>query len=220
MRAVVQVSASGSTLDQDGRYFCHSCGQTFAETKGTPLYGLKYPLWQVVIVLTLLAFGFPSPAIVAAFGVDERTVATWQSKAGQHAKALHEHVVGQGQVDLGQVQADELYVKTECGTVWVATAISVFSRLFLWGAIAPQRDEELGHRSCRGRATLRQARSADTLGRGWLPSRDHRRAQGLPGPAAHLPARAAPAARCGPTCISSRWSSSTANATSAGSSGG
>ena len=67
-------------------------------TKGTPLYGLKYPLWQVVIVLTFLAFGCPVPAIVAAFGVDERTVATWQSKAGQHAKALHEHVVGQGQV--------------------------------------------------------------------------------------------------------------------------
>lgn len=128
---------------QERRYICHSCGQTFAETKGTPLYGLKYPLWQVVIVLTLLAFGCPVPAIVAAFGVDERTVATWQSKAGQHAKALHEHVVGQGQVDLGQVQADELYVKTQCGTVWVATAISVFSRLFLWGAIAPQRDEKL-----------------------------------------------------------------------------
>ena len=29
-------------------------------------------------------------------------------------------------MDLGQVQADELYVKTQCGTVWVVTAISVF----------------------------------------------------------------------------------------------
>ena len=128
---------------QERRYICHSCGQTLAETKGTPLDGLKYPLWQVVIVLTLLAFGCPVPAIVAAFGLDERTVAAWQSKAGQHAKAVQEHVVGQGQVDLGQVQGDELYVKTQRGTVWVATALSVFSRLFLWGAIAPQRDEKL-----------------------------------------------------------------------------
>ena len=28
-----------------------SCGKTFAETTGTPLYGLKYPLWMVTLVL-------------------------------------------------------------------------------------------------------------------------------------------------------------------------
>ena len=86
---------------QERRYICHACGQTFAETKGTLLYGLKYPLWQVVMVLTLLAFGCPVPAIVAAFGLDERTVAAWQRKAGQHAKAVQEQVVGQGQVRPG-----------------------------------------------------------------------------------------------------------------------
>jgi transposase-like protein len=128
---------------QERRYICHACGKTFAETQGTPLYGLQYPLWQVVMVLTLLAFGCPLPAIVAAFGLDERTVAAWRTKAGQQAQTVQEPVVGQGQVDLGQVQGDELYVETQRGTVWVASAISVFSRLFLWGAIAPQRDAQL-----------------------------------------------------------------------------
>ncbi len=125
------------------RYKCYQCGKTFAETVGTPLYGLKHPLQLVVTVLTLLAYGCPIPAIVAAFVLDERTVAAWQQKAGQHAKVLQDQVVCQGQVDLGQVQGDELYVKTQRGTLWMATAMSVFSRLFLWGAVAPQRDTTL-----------------------------------------------------------------------------
>ena len=127
----------------DRRYKCHQCGKTFAETVGTPLYGLKHSLQLVVTVLTLLAYGCPIPAIVAAFALDERTVADWQQKAGQHAKVIQRQVVCQGQVNLGQVQGDELYVKTQRGTVWMATAMSVFSRLFLWGAIAPQRDTVL-----------------------------------------------------------------------------
>jgi hypothetical protein len=98
---------------------------------------------MVVLVLALLAGGCPIPAIVFAFGLDERTVADWQRKAGVHAKAIQEQVVCQGQVDVGQVQGDELYVKIQGGTVWMATAMSVFSRLFLWGAVAPQRDTAL-----------------------------------------------------------------------------
>ena len=122
---------------------CHGCGKTFAETTFPPLYGLKHPLWLVVVVLALLACGCPPQAIVFAFGLDERTLADWQRKAGQHAKIVQEQMVCQGQVDLGQVQGDELYVKTQHGTLWMATAMSVFSRLFLWGAIAPQRDTAL-----------------------------------------------------------------------------
>src|SRR5919199_1792835 len=73
---------------QERRYICHACKTTFAEAIGTPLYGLKHPLWLVLIVLTLLAFGCPVPAIAAAFGLDERTVAAWHQKAGAHAKRV------------------------------------------------------------------------------------------------------------------------------------
>jgi transposase-like protein len=125
------------------QYKCHACGKTFAETVGTPLYGLKYPLHVVVTVLTLLAYGCPIPAIVAAFTLDERTVADWQQKAGPQAMRVQEAIVCQGPVELGQVQGDERYVKTQHGTVCMATAMSVFSRLFLWGAVAPQRDTAL-----------------------------------------------------------------------------
>jgi transposase-like protein len=140
------------------RYICHACSKTFAETVGTPFYGLKQPIWLVVLVLTLLAHGCPLPAIVAAFALDERTVAAWQRKAGQHANRIQEQVVCQGQVDVGQVQGDELYVKTQGGTVWMATAMTVFSRLFLWGAVAPHRDTSLI------RQVVQQVRAAARIG--------------------------------------------------------
>src|SRR5215210_4688558 len=128
---------------QERRNICHTCDRTFAETTGTLLYGLKHPIWLVLIVLTLLAHGCPTPAIVAAFALSERTVADWHLKAGQHAKTVHQQVVCQGQVDVGQVQADELYTKTQAGPIWIASAMSVFSRLWLWGAISFSRDEAL-----------------------------------------------------------------------------
>jgi transposase-like protein len=128
---------------QERRYKCHACGKTFSDTHGTPLYGLKHPLWLVIAVLTLLAFGCPVPAIVAAFGLDERTVSTWQGKAGAHAQRVHAEVVCNGQVDVGQVQSDEFYVKSQYGGVWIATAMSVFSRLFLGAAVSIERNTQL-----------------------------------------------------------------------------
>jgi transposase-like protein len=128
---------------KERRYICHTCKRTFADSSGTLLYRLKQPLELVLLVLTLLAYGCPNGAQVAAFGLDERTIAAWQRKAGQHAKQVQTQVVCQGRVDLGQVQADELYTKTQAGPVWVATAMSVFSRLWLWGAIGWNRDEAL-----------------------------------------------------------------------------
>ncbi len=36
------------------------------------------------------------------FALDERTVAAWLQRAGQHCQQVHEHLVQQGQVDLQQ----------------------------------------------------------------------------------------------------------------------
>ena len=128
---------------KERRYICHTCKRTFADTSGTLLYRLKQPLELVLVVLTLLAYGCPIGALKATFGLDERTIAAWQLKAGQHAQRVQTQVVCQGRVDLGQVQADELYTKTQAGPIWVATALTVFSRLWLWGAVGWNRDEAL-----------------------------------------------------------------------------
>lgn len=122
------------------RYVCHSCGRTFAATTGTPFYRLRTAAEPVTLVLTLLCHGCPPQAIVAAFGLDERTVAAWLARAGGHCQQVHQHLVQQGQVDLQHVQADELWVKLVGQRVWMALALAVPSRLWLGGAISPHRD--------------------------------------------------------------------------------
>ncbi len=78
------------------RYRCTTCGRTFAETRDTPFYRLKKTADLVTLVLTLLCHGCPLQAIVAAFGLDERTVADWRDRAGQHGQHFHEHHVLRG----------------------------------------------------------------------------------------------------------------------------
>ncbi len=73
--------------------------------------GLRTPAPVVTTVVTLLAPGCPRQAIVAAFGLDERTVASWQQRAGAQCQRVHTHLVQAGQVDLQHVQANEIYVK-------------------------------------------------------------------------------------------------------------
>lgn len=142
------------------RYRCNTCRRTFAATRSTPFFRLKHAAEVVTMVLTLLCHGCPVQAIVAAFGLDERTVAAWQARAGQHCQQVHEHLVERGQVDLGHVQADEIWVKLVGRKVWLAMALAVPSRLWLGGVISPHRDGALIRRlvervrACAGRLDI------------------------------------------------------------------
>src|SRR5579859_2767610 len=93
------------------RYRCKTCGKTFSAKEGTLFAGLRKPTEVIVQVVTLLAYGCPVQAIVHAFGLDERTVASWRDRAGRHCQQLHHGVVEQGKLDLVHVQADEIRVK-------------------------------------------------------------------------------------------------------------
>ena len=124
---------------KERRYRCSVCGRTFAATRDTPFYRLKKHADLVTLVVTLLCHGCPVQAIVVAFGLDERTVADWRDRAGRHGQRLHEHRVLRGQVELGHVQADELYVKAVGHRLWMAMAMAVPSRLWLGGVIGPRR---------------------------------------------------------------------------------
>jgi transposase-like protein len=143
------------------RYRCTDCGRTFAATHDTPFYRLKKPVDLVMIVITLLCHGCPVQAVVAAFGLDERTIADWRDRAGRHGQRLHEHVVLQGRVDLGHVQADELFAKTVGRRLWMAMAMAVPSRLWLGGMVSSSRDlglitavVQMVRRAARGMAFL------------------------------------------------------------------
>lgn len=110
------------------------------------LEGLRKPTELITIVVTLLAYGCPVQAVVHAFGLDERTVANWRDRAGQHCKHVHHHFVEQGQLDLVHVQADEIRVKGRQMIVWMGLAMMVSTRLWLAGVVSVHRDRNLADR--------------------------------------------------------------------------
>ena len=128
---------------KDQRCRCTVCGSTFTITKGTALFGLKKSTELFVIVITLLAYGCPVAAIVAAYELDVRTVRAWLRKAGQHCQGVHGHFLRQKTFDLEHVQADEIKVKTQSGWLWMAMAMMVSTRLWLGGAVSAKRNTTL-----------------------------------------------------------------------------
>jgi len=134
---------SGIQSQKERRYSCKTCDRTFAATQGTPYYRRHKGAWLMTVVLILRAHGCPPQAIVAAFGLDERTVAAWLHRAGAHSQAVHAHLVETGDLDLGHVQADEIRVKVRGGVVWPAMAVALPSRLWLGGAVSRTREGAL-----------------------------------------------------------------------------
>jgi transposase-like protein len=127
---------------KETRYQCKVCDKTFAASRGTLFYRLRHSVELVTTVVTLLAYGCPVQVIVAAFGLDERTVYAWHRRAGEHSQEVHVHLVQQPH-DLEHVQADEIWVKAQGHILWMAMGIMVRTRLWLGGTLSPQRDENL-----------------------------------------------------------------------------
>ena len=106
--------------------------------------GLRKPTELIVIVVTLLAYGCPVQAIVQAFDLDERTVASWRDRAGKPCQRVHQAIVEQRRVDLVHVQADEIRVKARGMVVWMGLALMVSTRLWLGGVVSQSRDTRVG----------------------------------------------------------------------------
>ena len=107
------------------------------------LEGLRKPVDLIVIVVTLLTYGCPVQAIVHAFGLDERTVASWRDRAGTHCEQVHQELVEAGKLDLVHVQADEIRVKGGKVIAWMGLAMMVSTRLWVAGAVQVSRDKGL-----------------------------------------------------------------------------
>jgi transposase-like protein len=75
------------------RYEYKICEKTFSERQGTALYGIRKPEWLFEVVITLLVYGCPVQAIVAAFKLDERTVRAWLMQAGETGQKVHQQLV-------------------------------------------------------------------------------------------------------------------------------
>jgi transposase-like protein len=110
------------------------------------LEGLRKPTELIVIVVTWLAYGCPIQAIVHAFQLDERTVASWRDRAGRHCQQLHQALVPQGQLDAQHVQVDEIRVKGRRMMAWMGLSVMVSTRLWLGGVVSVHRDRRLADR--------------------------------------------------------------------------
>ncbi len=97
-------------------------------------------------VIILLSYGCPPQAIVHAFGLDERTVADWQRRAGKHCQQVHETLVQQAKVPTQHIQADEIRVRGRKMMAWMGLAMEVSTRLWLAGVVSVQRDKALAER--------------------------------------------------------------------------
>lgn len=170
---------------KERRLRCAVCKRTFVETEGSPLFRLHYPHWLVIVVVTLLANGCPVQAIVLAFDLNERTVSEWHVRVGRHAQRVQAEVVCQGRIDMGQVQGDELCVKTQHGRVWIATAICVFSRLFIWGEVDTERKTALVRRVVERVVAAANRSGPDPVGDRWLWWLGAGSAQGVSGSSTH-----------------------------------
>jgi hypothetical protein len=124
------------------------------------LEGLRKPTELIVTVVTLLAYGCPIQAIVHAFGLDERTVASWRDRAGKQCQQVHHALVEQGKVTSSQVQADEIRAKGRKLIAWMGMAIDATSRVWLAGVVSVRRDRDLADRVLQQVRACCQARHA------------------------------------------------------------
>jgi transposase-like protein len=156
-----QIGAGNITIHdrKRQRYRCKICKQTFSARRGTMFEGLRKPMEVVVIVVTLLSYGCPVQAIVHAFGLDERTVASWRDRAGAHCEQVHHALIETGKLDLVHVQADEMRVKGRTMIAWMGLAMMVSTRLWLAGTVRVTRDKGLAdalmQQVCRSAQRLR-----------------------------------------------------------------
>jgi transposase-like protein len=121
------------------RFICTQGRKTFAATTGTVFSRVRTSTARVVTVVTWLAHGCPVQAIVAACGVDERTVAAWAARAGRQGQAVQEHLVEHPR-DVGHGQAAEIRGKTPGGLGWMALSLMVKPRWWLAGEVRGPRD--------------------------------------------------------------------------------
>jgi IS1 family transposase len=105
---------------------CQACRTTFSARRHTPLYRLKTPSHQIILVLAALAEGLDPSAAERVFGFRQATITTWLARAGEHAQTLHERFFCH--LHLPHLQMDELRTRLR----------SANQILWLWLLIDPR----------------------------------------------------------------------------------
>jgi transposase-like protein len=79
--------------------YCATCQARFSERKGTPLFGARLPSDKLLAVLAHLADGCGVRQTARLVGVGKNTVNRLSLLAGNHARQLHDELVGFSPLD-------------------------------------------------------------------------------------------------------------------------
>lgn len=86
---------------------CATCGKSFSQRAGTPLYRTQLPEEKVLQVAQHLVEGTGMRATGRLCGVSLNTVLRLARRAGDHAQQFHDRMVRH--VEVNQVQVDEAW---------------------------------------------------------------------------------------------------------------
>ncbi len=131
-------------LERIQTFRCQACHTTFTSRRNTPLFRLKTPSHQVAVVLSALVEGLDPSAAERVFGFRQVTIATWLSRAGEHAQALHERSFRH--LWLPHLQLDELRTRLRSSqqVLWLWLAIDPRTKLLPVLQLGP-RTQHMAH---------------------------------------------------------------------------
>ncbi len=123
---------------------CQACCITFSARRHTPLYRLKTPSHQIEMVLSALAEGLDPSAAERVFGYRQATITTWLSRAGEHAKTLHERSFRN--LHIPHLQLDEFRTRLRRSTqvLWLWLAIDPLTKILPVLQLGP-RTQNMAH---------------------------------------------------------------------------
>jgi transposase-like protein len=86
------VIRNGHQKNGEQEYKCKRCGTRFNRRKGTPLEGLRTPIYVIVLAMTLYMCGVGVGVIADVTGKQEKTVERWIRRIAPHCGGL---IIGQ-----------------------------------------------------------------------------------------------------------------------------
>ena len=116
-------------------YKCNRCGTRFNRRKGTPLEGIRTPIYLVLLAMALHMCGMGVAMIAGVTGKQEKTVERWIRRIAPHCERLITQELSNQNHGFSSLylQMDELwsYLWTKKKKVWIWVGIDVVTRLFI-----------------------------------------------------------------------------------------
>jgi IS1 family transposase len=125
----------GRQKNGEQEYKCKRCGKRFNRRKGTPLEGLRTPIYVIVMAIAMYMCGVGVAMIADVTGKQEKTVERWIRRIAPHCEGLIKQELSKQNHGFTSVylQMDEFwsYLWRKKTKVWIWTGIDVVTRLFI-----------------------------------------------------------------------------------------